>query len=567
MGDRLPAAGDTSTAPAADAAGRAIERKANRMTPDHVKILGHNDAARVEAAIRRGATRRELLAMLMAGGMTAAFGGTLIASASRAYADTPKRGGRIKAAGYSSGTSDTLDPAKASLSTDYARCMSFYNGLTRIGEDGTAELELAESFETDDAKSWTVKLRNGITFHDGKTLTADDVIYSLNRHKDPEVGSKVKSLADQIAEVRKVSDEELTIELASPNADLSVILGTFHFLIVQDGTKDFTTAIGTGPFTVKEFEPGVRSIAVRNDNYWKAGVPYLDEVEFFAIGDESARVNALISGDVDLVGAINPRSVDMIMGYQGFDTMVNPASSYTNLIMRLDMSPGDNADLVEAMKHLWNRDLVKSAVLRGYGEIANDHPIPPNNPFHAADLPQRPYDPEKAKFHLERAGLVGARIPVVASSAATQSLDMAVVLQQTASEVGLNLDIQRVPPDGYWSNYWLQAPVHFGNINIRPTADLLFSLLYKSDAAWNESRWQNPQFDAMLVEARGSTDTARRRELYGEMQRLVRDGSGVSIPVFINSIDAFKASVKGMRPIPTGGMMGFTFAEHVWLDA
>jgi peptide/nickel transport system substrate-binding protein len=170
--------------------------------------------------------------------------------------------------------------------------MSFYNGLTRIGPDGTAELELAESFETDDAQTWTVKLRNGITFHDGKPLTADDVIYSLNRHKDPEVGSKVKSLADQIAEVRKVSDEELTIELASPNADLPIILGTFHFLIVQDGTKDFNTAVGTGPFTVKEFEPGVRSIAVRNDNYWKADSPYLDEVEFFAIADESARVNA-----------------------------------------------------------------------------------------------------------------------------------------------------------------------------------------------------------------------------------------------------------------------------------
>jgi peptide/nickel transport system substrate-binding protein len=318
---------------------------------DYDKLLSSSDHAKIENAISRGATRRELLAMLMAGGMTAAFGGTLIASASRAYADTPKRGGRIKAVGYSSGTSDTLDPAKAALSTDYARCMSFYNGLTRIGSDGTAELELAEAIETDDATTWTVKLRQGVTFHDGKTLTADDVIYSLNRHKDPEVASKAKALADQIAAVRKVSDEELTIELASPNADLPVILGTFHFLIVQDGTQDFTTAIGTGPFTAKEFEPGVRSIAVRNENYWKEGGPYLDEVEFFAIGDESARVNALISGDVDLVGAINPRSVDMIMGYQGFDTVVNPASSYTNLIMRLDMEPGANADFVEAIKH------------------------------------------------------------------------------------------------------------------------------------------------------------------------------------------------------------------------
>jgi peptide/nickel transport system substrate-binding protein len=534
---------------------------------DYDQILRPRDASQVENAIRRGATRRELLAMLMAGGMSAALGGTVITAATRAVADTPKKGGRIRAAGHSSGTTDTLDPARASLSTDYVRGMSFYNGLTRIDENGGAQMELAESFETDDAKTWTVRLRRGVTFHDGKTLTADDVIYSLNRHKDPEVGSRARTLAEQIAEMRKVSDEELTIELINPNADLPVILGTFHFLIVQDGTKDFSTAIGTGAFTVQEFDPGVRSIAVRNDNYWKETGPWLDEVEFFAIADESARVNALISGDVDLIGSVNPRSVALVEGAAGFDTMITTAGNYTNLVTRLDISPGDNADFAMAMKYLWNREQVKGAVLRGFGEIANDQPVPPSNPFYAADLPQRPYDPDKAKYLLEKAGLIGATIPVVASPAANQSLDMAVVLQQAAAEVGLNLDIQRVPADGYWSNYWLQSPVHFGNINPRPTADLLFSLFYESDAAWNESRYRNPSFDSILVEARGTTDEARRKELYGELQRLAHEESGVSIPVFISNIDAFKSTVKGLRPIPTGGMMGFTFSEYAWLDA
>jgi peptide/nickel transport system substrate-binding protein len=354
--------------------------------------------------------------------------------------------------------------------------------------------------------------------------------------------------------------------LSGPNADLPVLLGTFHFLIVQDGAEDFTTAVGTGAFTCEEFQPGIRSIARRNENYWKEG-PWLDEVEFFAIADESARVNALISGDVDLIGAVNPRSVALVEGAAGFDTMITTAGNYTNLITRLDLSPGDNADFTMAMKYLWNREQVKGAVLRGFGEIANDQPVPPSNPFYAADLPQRPYDPDKAKYLLEKAGLIGATIPVVASPAANQSLDMAVVLQQAAAEVGLNLDIQRVPADGYWSNYWLQSPVHFGNINPRPTADLLFSLFYESDAAWNESRYRNPSFDSLLVEARGTTDEARRKELYGEMQRLVHEESGVSIPVFISNIDAFKSTVKGLRPIPTGGMMGFGFSEYAWLDA
>ncbi|NGO50826.1 ABC transporter substrate-binding protein [Allomesorhizobium camelthorni] len=537
------------------------------MKSDYNPMLSPNDASMVENAIRRGATRRELLGMLMAGGMTAAFGGSVIAGATRAYADTPKKGGRIRAAGYSSGTTDTLDPAKSSLSTDYVRCTSFYNGLTRLDETLAPQMELAESFDTDDAVTWTVKLRKGVTFHDGKTLTADDVIYSLNRHKDPAVGSKAKALADQIAEVKKVSDNEITIVLSGPNADLPVILGTFHFLIIKDGTTDFTTAVGTGAFTCKEFEPGVRSIAARNENYWKGEGPYLDEVEFFAIADENARVNALLSGDVDLIGSINPRSTQLVEGVGGFELMTTTAGNYTNLVMRVDMEPGKNPDFMMAMKYLFDREQIKSAVFRGYAEVANDQPIPPSNRFYASDIPQRPYDPDKAKFLLEKAGMIGANIPVIASPAAAQSVEMAVMLQQAAQQVGLNLDIQKVPADGYWSNYWLKAPVHFGNINPRPTADVLFSLLYKSDAAWNEAHWNNPRFDKILLEARGLTDDAKRKELYRELQLIAHEESGIGIPVFISNIDALSSRLKGLRPMPTGGMMGFSFSEYVWLDA
>ena len=129
------------------------------------------------------------------------------------------------------------------------------------------------------------------------------------RHKDPATGSKAKTLADQIEEVKATGPNEVQITLDGANADLPVVLGTFHFLIVKDGTTDFTKAIGTGPFKCKEFTPGVRSVGVRNENYWKPGKPYLDEIEFFGIRDEPARVNALLSGDVQLISAVNPRSI------------------------------------------------------------------------------------------------------------------------------------------------------------------------------------------------------------------------------------------------------------------
>ena len=159
----------------------------------------------------------------------------------------------------------------------------FYNGLTSLDGKLAPQPALAESWETPDATNWTFKLRQGVTFHDGKALDAADVVYSLTRHKDPAVASRARSLAEPMAEVKAVAPDEVRITLSAPNADLPVVLGTFHFLVVKDGTTDFTTAVGTGPYRCKEFTPGVRSVAVRNENYWKQGRPYLDEIEFIGI--------------------------------------------------------------------------------------------------------------------------------------------------------------------------------------------------------------------------------------------------------------------------------------------
>lgn len=260
--------------------------------------FGPADSAFVEEAIRRGASRRDLLAWFGAAGMNAAAAGPIIGSASRVLAETPKRGGKIRIAAFATATTDTLDPAKGSNSTDYSRQTMFYNGLTYLDGTLTPQLELAESIENDKATVWTIKLRKDVRFHDGSPLTAADVVYSLGRHKDPAVGSKAKALADQIAEVKATAPNEVQIRLVAPNADLPVIFGVSHFLVIKDGTTDFRTANGTGPYKCKEFSPGVRSVAMRNDEYWRPGKPYLDEIEFFGIPDGAARVNALLSGDV-----------------------------------------------------------------------------------------------------------------------------------------------------------------------------------------------------------------------------------------------------------------------------
>jgi peptide/nickel transport system substrate-binding protein len=530
-------------------------------------LIGPEESTRILGALQRGASRRDVLAMLTAGGMQAVLAGSIAGVAASAHAQTPRKGGRIKVAGATAAVSDTLDPARQSNHTDYIRGFMFYNGLTYLDGSLTPQPSLAEEFTTKDAKVWVFKLRKGVTFHDGKPLTPADVVFSVMRHKNPATGSKAKALADQIEEVTASGPSEVTMRLAAPNADLPVILGTYHFHIVKDGTTDFNAGIGTGPYKVKEFKPGVRSIAVRNDNYWKPNRPYLDEIEYVGISDESARVNALLTGELDLTNAINPRSIDRVLGTGKHAIFETKAGQYTDLIMRRDSGPGANPDFVMAMKHLFNREQMVKSILLGYGEVANDHPIHPSDRFYFKGLKQRPYDPEKAKWHVQKANLGSAAIPVVVSPAATNSAEMALVVQHAARQVGLNLDVRRMPADGYWSQHWMKHPVGFGNINPRPSADVMLSLFFKSDSPQNESGWKNEKFDQLLVAARAEVDQARRTQMYADLQVMIHNEGGIGIPMFMSSLDGHSKKLKGLSPIPLGGMMGYTFSEHVWLEA
>lgn len=536
------------------------------MTNKPTNWTGRDDAM-VEHMIRRGASRRDLLKMLMASGVGAVAGSSLLLRAGAAMAATPVSGGSLKAAGWSSSTADTLDPAKASLSTDYVRICAFYNRLTFLDDAGEIQMELADSVSTDDAKTWEVKLKSGVQFHDGKTLSAEDVVYSLSRHLDEAVGSKVNAIASQMSEIAKVDDLTVKIVLSAPNSDLPTILALHHFMIIAEGTTDFSKANGTGAFICEVFEPGVRSIAVKNPNYFKEQGPYLDSFEFFAIPDNSARVNALLSGDIQMAANVNPRSLRMLEGRDTVKTSITTAGNYTDLNIRLDMEPGAKSDFVEGMKNLMNRELVQKSVLRGLAEVGNDQPVSPTNKYFNTELAPRDYDPEKAKFHFEKAGLLGTEIPIVASDAAASSVDIATIMQQSGSEIGMNLKVDRVPADGYWSNYWLKAPIHFGHINPRPTPDILFSLLYGSDAKWNESHYSSAKFDSMMVEARGELNEAKRKEMYWTMQEMISKEAGTIIPAYFSNVDGLASNVQGLKSSPLGGMMGFAFAEYVWLDA
>jgi peptide/nickel transport system substrate-binding protein len=530
--------------------------------------LGVADDAKLTEALRGSATRREVMGWLMASGMTATVAGTIIGGASNALAQTPKKGGQLRVAGFSSSTKDTLDPAKGSFSTDYARGFMFYNALARLDESLTAQPELAESWDANaNATEWVFRLRKEVTFHDGKKLNSEDVVYSILRHKDPKVASAAKTLADAVQEVKADGPNLVRVKLAGSNPDLPVLLGTYNFLIIKNGTADFSTAVGTGPYSVKEFKPGVRSVALRNPNYWKSDKPHVEEIEFFGIQDDAARLNALLAGDVHLMGQLDPTAIPRLESTPGYALFETKSGQFSELVMMEDRAPSNNADLCAAFKYLFDRPRLVKTLLRGRGVVANDQPIDPTNPFYCADIAQRVQDFDKAKFHLKKAGMENATIPIYASNAAVRSIEMAVLLQQAAQQVGLKIEIQRQPADAYWSNTWMKRAFHFAVWNPRPTADIILTLAFKSDAEWNESRWKSPEFDDLLLKARSELNDEKRKNMYCRMQQLIRDDAGRAIVCFISFLDGYSSKLKGLRAIPLGNFGGGQFAEDVWLDS
>ena len=530
--------------------------------------LNTSDRFLLQNALKKGASRREVMSWLIAGGATIAAAGSIVTSATEALANTPKKGGNVRFAWDLHGPSDTLDPILFTSSIDYGRGRLIYNNLTRLREDLTASPELAESFEANDSVTeWTFKLRKGVEWHDGSPFSADDVIYSMMRHIGEDSKSKAKVLVGDVEVWEKIDNHTVKAVLKAPNAELPIILGTFHFKIVKNGTTDFQAPVGTGPYLLNEFKPGVRSVHKRNDNYWndEAG-PYIDEFEVFGITDTVARVNALISGDVQMIGNLDPKAIKQVEDAPGAEVFSVPSGAYMDIIARQDTEPGNNPDFVQGLKYLQRRDRVLKVIQKGQGTIGNDQPIgPAYGADWCAENPIGAYDPDKAKFHLDKSGISGAQLDV--AEVGPGLTDICLMLQRECAKVGFELKINKVPNDGYWGAVWLKTPMHVSSWNMRPSANIMMTLAYKSDAPWNESAWKSERFDSLLAQARAELDPAKRYEMNCEMQRICSAEASTLIASHRAYIDAKATKVKGFPRVPIAAFGGMEWPEFIWVDA
>lgn len=463
-----------------------------------------------------------------------------------ALAATAKKGGRLRLGCTGGATSDTLDPA---LILDiYMNQVSFgqlRNCLTEIAPDGSLSPELAESWEASpDAKVWTLKLRKGVEFHNGKSLTANDVIASLNHHRGDDTKSAAKDIVKPIVDMKADGDGVVVVTLADGNADFAYLLSDARLGIcpaTPEGGIDWKSGVGTGGYSLVSFDPGVRTITKRNANYWKEGRAHFDEVETLFIADVVARTNALRSGEIDAMNKADLKTVNLLKRAPGVVVLAGESSQHVSLPMHANTAPFDNNDVRLALKYAIDREKWLSTIMKGYGKVANDFPIGPANRYYATvdEIPQRGYDLDKAKFHLKKAGLDSLEVQLhVAETAFAGATDGAQLYQEQARGAGINIEVVREPEDGYWSNVWLKKPWCASFWAGRPTEDWMFTQVYSAGASWNESMWQNERFNKLLVEARSELDETKRRDMYVEMQRILHDEGSAVIPLFGSYVQA-----------------------------
>ncbi len=488
--------------------------------------------------------RREFLGRAAALGVTTALATSLLTKVG--IGAEPKKGGLFRIGIGHGSTTDVLDPATWPNSFTGIMGRSLIgDALVNIDQKNNVVPALAESFEpSDDAKSWVYKLRKGLAFHNGKSLTSEDVVATYNYHRGESTKSAIKSALDQVADIKADGPDTVIFTLKSGSADFPYVTSDFHLPIfpAKDGTINWQDGIGPGPYILEKFEPGVRAKFKRNPDYY--GTAYFDEVELLSITDVSARTNALIAGDLDYIDRCDLKTIDLLR--RNTDIEIDDVTGFAHYVapMNVTVPPFDNVDVRTAIKYAINREEIVQKVLFGYGKPGNDDPIAPTIKYAVDPQPIYHYDPDKSKFHLKKAGLSTLKVDFSTAEAAfAGAVDTAVLMKEHAAKCGIDINVIREPDDGYWSDVWMKKPWCFSYWNGRPTVDWMMTTTYAADAAWNDTFWKNPKFNELLLAARAETDDKKRASMYAEMQQILHDDGGIIVLMFNDFVSAHSKKV------------------------
>jgi peptide/nickel transport system substrate-binding protein len=488
-------------------------------------------------------TRREFLGAAAALGVSATLAGALMNEAEA----TPKRGGHFRIGASDGNTTDSMDPATFESNFQILVAYNASGWLTETAPDNSLKPELAESWEASkDAATWTFKIRKGVEFHNGKTLDAMDVVNTINYHRGENSKSAGKSLLKSITDIKADGNNTVVVTLNSGSSDFPYVLNDYHFNILpsKDGQVMWKGGVGCGCYVVENFEPGVSAKLKRFPNFWRDDRGFFDEVSITSVTDVTARTNALVTNQLDLIDDADLKTLHLVAKNPDVEVENVSSGAHITFPMHVDVSPYDNNDVRLALKYAFPREQVLKKLLRGYGSLGNDHPIGPNLPYHA-DIEQRDYDLDRAKFHLKKAGLSSVKVNLSASNVSFPGgVDAAILFKEAAAGANIDVNVIREPDDGYWSSVWLKKPFCLASWGQRPTPDVMFSLGYAAGAAWNDSHFSDERFNKLLIQARAELNEKLRTDMYREMQEIVRDKGGTIVPFFRNWVFLRRSNVK-----------------------
>jgi peptide/nickel transport system substrate-binding protein len=512
-------------------------------------------------------SRRDFLGRAAYLGVTATFANSLLASAARAQG--PVKGGILKAGLVGGESTNSLDPALFMTQVPFSFGKQWGELLLELSPEGDIENRIAEEVgSSDDAKVWTLKIRDGVEFHNGKTVTAEDVVATLERHSDEKSKSGALGYFKAFESI-KASGKEVVITLKEPNADLPYLLTDYHLIMQPNGGKDAPDAgISAGPYKVTINEPGIRHGGERFANYWQGDkMGHADQVEIIVINDATARTSALQGGQVNIINRVEPKIVDLIKRVPGVTIRNHSGPGHYVFIMHCNTAPFDNNDLRMALKLAMDREEMLDKILRGYGSLGNDFPINASYPLFSDDIEQRKFDPDKAAFHYKKSGHSGSVLLRTSDVAFPGAVDAAQLYQQSCAKAGITIEVKREPGDGYWSEVWNKQPFCTSYWGGRSTQDQMYSTAYISSADWNDTRFLREDFDKMVLAARAELDEDKRKAMYRDMAVIVRDEGGLILPMFNQFIDATGPKVGGWIEDPHQELMNGYALTKCWLEA
>jgi peptide/nickel transport system substrate-binding protein len=443
-----------------------------------------------------------------------------------------------------------IDPALISSDSEVLVASHVYDYLVDIDPESNPVPRLAHNWDiSPDGLIYTFYLEEGVTWHDGSAFSAADVVWTFDRLRDPERGLPTADLYANVVGVEASGDLQVTFTLAEPNPFFLYDLSDNHALMVKDGIEDASDFMGTGPFRVARYSAEDRIELDANRSYFLEGLPRLDRLEIIFFNDETAAVDALRSGQIDLAMRMSTSLFESLAAQPGIQTISIPTNGFDLVRLRADRPPGDDPLVRRALKHATDREAIFGLVQQGYGAIGNDSPIGPlYEAYHDASATAPAYDVAEARRLLEQAGYEDGFSLVLHVPDTGNRPDLATVLQSQWEQVGIDVEVSVEPESVYYGDDgWLEVDLGITGWGSRDYPQFYLETMIACDAVWNEAHFCDPELDALIATAGTTLDEQERVDTYAAIQQYLAADGPYIIPYYFAQFAAINSAFEGFE--------------------